>query len=382
MKAARLFTLCTLLPLGALAQTEEREGQRLDFGGLPLVSYDSEFGTGLGLNAALFFREPGYAPYRYALTLQGFYMFGGIQSHYVSLDAPRFMGSRFRPQLFAGYYREAFRPYYGVGNEVLAPPTDDPKYYSADQRGWGLQGWLEWQFADQWRLAGGYGLRLSRIILPPGSLLDQTRPTGSEGGRIGLASVELVHDTRDKESSPTRGVRAAVAVRGSHPALGSQFQYLGAGLVVSGYKSFFDEPYLVLATRFAADALLGDVPFTELSSFGTRSGVSGLGGPSSIRGLPSYRYVGKAKVLANVELRSRAYRFRPGEHTLDTWVVLFGEAGRVWADYRPDGKLFHLHGAFGLGLRLAWEEDYILRLDAGVSPEGGLGVYMDFGQLF
>jgi hemolysin activation/secretion protein len=142
----------------------------------------------------------------------------------------------------------------------------------------------------------------------------------------------------------------------------------------------------VVALRGVFDAMAGDVPFTELQLFGGRGAVplTGLGGARSIRGLPRLHYIGKVKALANVELRSRVLRFTPGSSTLDFWLVGFVDAGRVWTDLtelltRPAGRI---HGSAGGGLRLAWVEDYVVRVDYGWSNEGTTGLYIGFEQTF
>ena len=348
-----------------------RPVRRVDIGALPLVNYDSDYGFGGGLNAALFFRNAGYAPYQYSLRVQGFVSSHGVQNHYVQLDAPRLLGSDFRLTASAGYSRDLERPHYGFGNNIALLQAPPGHYYHYDF--FGFDGWvrLRRRLSPRWEVAALYNFTAQHANHYAGSLLTEQGWKGSGRGNVGLFELMAIYDDRDSEASPTRGLWATVALRGGAPLVGSDFTFWGWAAAVRAYHSFFSAPYLVLAGRLSSTGMWGELPISKLPS---------LGGGTSIRGLPRMRYEGNLTATLNAEVRSRVVRFRPWGHILDLWLVGFADAGRLWSQ-GDDGPPGLVHLGYGGGVRVAWEEDYVVRVDLGFS-EGTSGLYIDFGQLF
>lgn len=111
----------------------------------------------------------------------------------------------------------------------------------------------------------------------------------------------------------------------------------------------------VVALRGAAtltDATTGaDVPFFLMPS---------IGGGSSVRGYPDFRFIDRNRVVMNAELRWTPARF------LD--MALFYDAGKVEARARDLG-VRDLKTAFGFGLRVIGLKGYALRIEAARSHE-------------
>jgi outer membrane protein assembly factor BamA len=357
---------------------------RTDVGAVPLVNYSSDEGLGMGVNGALFFRAPEYRPYRYGLSLNLFFTTRSIQDHMLRFDAPHFLGSAYRPTLMVRFERDPIRPYYGVGNDTSIDHTLD----KATMRALYLHTLVQPQsaltvkryLANDWEIAVTALGMWQRIEKAPTSLLARDAPIGVDGGVLTELSAELAYDSRDAEASPTAGFYGELVGRAGQ--LSAQHAYAGGALVARSYVSPFGTPALTVATRFDVDALAGDVPFTRLATFAGRPPLAGIGGAQSLRGIPRYLYIGKVKVIGNLELRSRVHRFRPGDHTLDLILVGFADAGRVWADYHLDDRLWRIHSAAGGGVRVAWEQDYLIRVDVAFSREGSSGLYIDFAQCF
>jgi hemolysin activation/secretion protein len=100
------------------------------------------------------------------------------------------------------------------------------------------------------------------------------------------------------------------------------------------------------------------------------------------RGILKNRLQGQVKALANGELRWKFLSVAPWRQRLDFTLIAFLDAGQSWADLRlQDSGLPRYAG--GGGLRIAWEHNFILRLDYGFSPRDGTsGFYLDFNHLF
>jgi outer membrane protein assembly factor BamA len=368
--------------VAALAYAGTAQG-RVDVGAVPLINYTSDEGAGLGANAALFFRDPAIRPYRYALALSIFFTTRSIQDHMLRFDAPFFLGSQYRPTFMVRFERDPVRPYYGIGNDTridksLAPSARDALYeHTFVQPQSALT--LKRTLGEGWELATTLLGALTRIEADASTLLFQQKPTGYTGGFLTELAAEVAYDSRDSEAAPTRGVYAELVARGGQQA-GNAF-YAGGALVARGYVSPWGTPALTLAARFDLDVLAGDVPFTRLGTFAGRPPVAGIGGSQSLRGIPRYLYIGKVKTLGNFEARSRVHRFCPGDHTLDLMLAGFVDTGRVWTGSGAVGP-WRLHGAAGGGLRVGWEEDYVIRLDYARAFEGSSGLYLDFSQAF
>ena len=382
-----LIALAVLCASGSvMAAQDEFTAPRTDLVILPYANYGSDLGLGLGLNGALYLRDFGWSPYRYAMRAQAYATTGGLQNHTLGFDAPRLAGSFWRPQVELGYFREAHHPYYGPGNRTdpPVPPGQDPDSYLAfDLRTWHGAASAHATLAPGWNVGGQYSLRLSSVDAAPTSLLRKREPVGAHGGTTSQVEAEVNYDTRDIESMPIRGSLMTLALRLAEPLIGSTFRFAGATLALHRYQALFDlGPRLVVAGRVVFDGVVGDVPVELMPRFGGHvPALEGLGGDASVRGLDRFRYTGKVRLFGNGEIRSRLARFYVGVRSLDVWITTFCDVGRVWANWAPDGPLWLVHASAGGGVRLAWVEDYVLRFDAGRS-EGGWRMYVEFGQAF
>ena len=160
--------------------------------------------------------------------------------------------------------------------------------------------------------------------------------------------------------------------------------YGGLHLQARFYGSLYGD-WLVVAGRVLADALFGQPPLHELARFAGQWPDYGPGGATSVRGIPLQRYHGKIKLMGNLELRSKFVRFNFANRPLSLGLIGFFDAGRVWADWRPeptlDGEALGIGVGVGGGLRVQWGGTFVVRADVGWSPDG-LGVYFDVNHIF
>jgi hypothetical protein len=379
MNRRLVSSLSVLLASTVMDAAAEEDERRVDYTALPGVSFSSDLGTGLGLSAAAFVRDPGWSPYRFAARLNLFATTKGVQDHALVLDAPDLGGSGWRPVVMGGYHRDRFRPFHGIGNQSSL--TTDPGERAFDISSPFLLVMAEKRIGGEWFVGASYDLRGLRMTVDPASRLGRERPTGTAGGRHGRLDVYARFDTRDVEASPTNGVYLEASAHGAGSWLGSDFASGGVSTDLRAFRSLTGGSGLVLAGRVIADATWGEVPVALLSWFGGRSKPEGLGGAAMLRGLPRLRYLGKGKAAASLELRSEVARLEFADQKIDLWAVGFVDAGRVWAEVAGDGAPWNLHWSRGLGMRFAWAKDFVLRLDLGFS-EGTYGVYGALNQAF
>jgi hypothetical protein len=149
--------------------------------------------------------------------------------------------------------------------------------------------------------------------------------------------------------------------------------------------------WLVLATRVMGDMLFGEVPFYEMTRAGSFEIVDFPGGRLGLPGIPEGRYAGRIKIGANLELRSMFLKFRLMGTPVRVGALVFADAGRVWADWKPDperdGRGVGLKWGVGGGIRIQYGEAVMMRLDAAWSPDAAsagspVAIYADACHLF
>ena len=212
---------------------------------------------------------------------------------------------------------------------------------------------------------------------------------GTEDHFLLAFNLGLLWDTRDHEFAPNRGTFTELSTRIS-PGAEADLRYAGIYFGTSWFAPIIAE-HLVVATRAAADFLVGDPPLYELSQYGVLVPDEGPGGSSSVRGIPLRRYHGKLKTLLNLELRGAFPWVEILGERMRFGLVGFADAGRVWTDWKArslagedlDGPYSPFKVGVGGGGRLQWAETFILRADFAYSPtDETTGFYIDIGHVF
>ncbi len=300
---------------------------------IPVASFNSDTGFGVGLVVLAYIYAKDYRPYQHGLTAQFFATTTGFQGHYITWDAPHLLGP-VRVEARLEFHKDLYAPYYGPGNHTFPGQfLNGPDRFFGHENVW-TSDWLRFRIkplgdAAPLTLYAGYQYRYFWITPYPGSSLAQESPNGVTGGRNGAVFAGLLWDTRDDEQNTHSGFLVQAAGRMARHQTGSQFSYQG---VTFGTRIFFSlwTPRLVLALHGEADHLWGDVPFWEWNQLGGIASVEGLGGLDTVRGVPRNRYGGNTKVLGNVELRWAAVEIPWGPAPLQIGLSGFYDTGRVW----------------------------------------------------
>jgi outer membrane protein assembly factor BamA len=128
----------------------------------------------------------------------------------------------------------------------------------------------------------------------------------------------------------------------------------------------------------------------------------GLGGSSSLRGVLRNRVVGDGIFLGNVEARWKFSRFQFINNNFYLGLNAFADFGRVTgkidsfesipvADLNDDLNNYYdknaeaMHFSYGLGLRIAMNQNFIIRCDYGMAAndrDGNSGLYIGLNYLF
>lgn len=383
---ALLTGLALLLASSATAQPADGEppAKAFDAIALPLVSFNSDQGFGYGGVAGAYFYAPGFVPYRHAIAVQAFATSRGVQNHYLRYDGPRLIGP-FRLEARFEYRRELDAPYFGPGN-LSAPDFDgdltNPRF-NYERFSPGL--WLRLRgrplgALSAFEVYGGVAYRRTTVTAENGSMLAEENPSGIAGGQNAQLLAGVIWDTRDDEGDATTGGFEEIGVRASARGVLSDFGYVGITAVERRYFSLTNR--LVFAQRVFFDHLLGNVPFFEWPNLGGVAYAEGVGGLSSVRGVPRNRFGGNTKILSNSELRMQLGQFQLLRAPIRYGVVGFFDIGRVWHPGVDNGPWHAWHPGFGAGVRVA-RRAAVLRFDWAMSPETWRSsVYITFGHMF
>jgi len=414
-----MFAMCGLLLGLALAQDEEpakepawkRDG--LGFGGIPAVNYNSDEGLGLGVVASMYKYDSKTSPYKLGVTLILFATTKGIQGHRLDVDALQLMGGKLRFTGRANLDITRVNNFCGFGADVTCDPVvaegradalglEPGEERDRFVRRYYLSSYIRpnlflngrWKLSDPeakvktelmttlraiYHLPGDFK---TGIDSDPGNLIS-TR-LAEEKGFLLVPQLGVMFDTRDFESAPTRGFWAETSVRGSQRYLGSDFDHFGFNGTFRGYLSLISEGRLVAATRVAVDGIVGDVPIREMAQMGGSQLYNFGGGLNAGRGVRQRRYLGRVKGLGQQELRWRFAHIDPFGVPVDFTVLGFGDVMFVATDWSSLDELGSPVPSFGGGLRLAFDDNFIIRLDSGFSPVEGYSpaIYIDLANLY
>jgi len=358
--------------------------------GLPALNFDSDEGFGYGALVELYDYGRGVRPYRFTLQPTVFLTTKGRRDVTVFFDAPELIGAGWRLSAFAGREQQLATPYYGVGNATVHDAAleegANPYFYRFGRTRLRATADVQHSVATHSRLLIGSGVSRSTIDLTPfdsGTTLLATERGGVTPAptRENYLRVGYIYDTRDQEIGATSGTWMEALVQHVTPMLGATSRYTRVTATVRHYVPVTRR--VVFAQRVVLQDVDGDVPFHELATIQSSfKPQEGLGGASSIRGLPKNRYVGNALVLSNSELRWHAADFKLNRKPSHLVFTSFLDAGRVWdADVRSSTMTRGLHAGYGAGTRLGLGESFVVAVDGGHSSES-TAVYIGLGYLF
>ena len=387
--AIRFAAIVVSLCLPAAAQSQKKS---IEVSGVPALNFDADEGFGYGVILAFYGYDASPTSYRWTVQPTVFLTTEGRRDYTLFFDAPARPEHQWRFTGFAGREQQLSAPYYGLGNESAYDASleqGSTRYfyrYGRDRsRATADVQHAVWNPAL--RVLLGAGASIDRINLTPfdsghtliqGELSNRTPATG----HTNYVRAGLTWDTRDREIGTQSGTWADVIVQRADRSLGASDDYTRWTATARHYQPLGAR--LTLANRLLVQNTTGDAPFYILSEVQTtQKPQDGLGGSSTVRGLPKDRYVGKGITVSNNELRWRAADFalrgRPSSLVLSGFV----DAGRVWADGVDFSTATRdLHAGYGAGARLAFGSSFVIATDVGHSSQSTAPIYIGLGYLF
>lgn len=358
--------------------------------GLPALNFDADEGFGYGLIGQLYKYGRKATPYEITIQPTAFFTTKGRRDFTVFVDAPHAFGGNWRVDAYAGKEEQLSTPYYGIGNatessELLKAAPNEYYYRYGRKRSRFLANIQHPLWNDHLRVLGGFGLQSVAIDDTPfdkGTTLLAAQSDGLPQSNLNYARAGLVWDTRDVETGTHSGTWADFLVQRFDKKIGSTMNYTRTTGTVRHYRPLTTR--LVFASRVVAQNVAGDVPFHDLATIqSSYKEAEGLGGSSTVRGMPKNRYIGKGLLIGNTELRWTASKFSVRGKSSALILNAFADGGRVWEEkFAASGEAGGLHLGYGGGARLALGTNFIIAIDAAHSSQSTAPIYIGLGYMF
>jgi outer membrane protein assembly factor BamA len=184
---------------------------------------------------------------------------------------------------------------------------------------------------------------------------------GVNGASIHAQRAALNYDSRDSQTTPTRGLSVTLYAEASAVLLGSDSDYVKSG-IDGVYLHPLMDGRVVLVARGLVEAFTGDddTPFQVRPT---------MGGATTLRGFSPNRFFGDARMVINLESRVRMFSLKLFGVTTEFQVAPFVDMGKVFSTTdQLLGSGFEVTP--GIAFRGLTPPSVVGRIDIGVSREG------------
>ncbi len=415
------LVICVLLPIGAAEKVKTGFG----FGALPAVSFDSDLGFQYGAIVNLYDYGDGkeYPKYNHSLYLEWSRYTKGTGINRLMYDSEKLIKG-IRTTVDVTYLTDQMLNFYGFnGNQTAFNEQATRSFYSYERNMFRVKADFQGNFgSSNFGWVGGYTyynfaigtVDYEKLGLQPdagGSLYDRYVAAGAitqgeaNGGSLHYLKAGLKYDTRDQRAFPSKGIWTEAVIQ-SAPSFMNEMPHTKFAFIHRQYFPLLKD--MVLAYRIDYQATIGDnrVPFYAqpllITSFLTASSNQGLGGAKTLRGILRNRVVGDDVVFGNFELRYKFLKFNLFNQNFYLGTNLFFDSGMILKPMEIPGfetmsaavkanlslgefSVNELYSSAGLGLKIGWNENFIISVDHGRSfnqNHGKAGTYISLNYLF
>lgn len=378
--------------------------------GIPDFSLDPVNGFGYGGEGSLFFNgkrsDPFFAftAYRAKMDLTLFNTTRNQREATLKLDIPYIFNTKWRLRFEMGYEKNPNLLYFGMNQKTLNPlsyypgqdstqfPVDHARYRDYSNALTGIDAHYNNYIKEEYilnvsgersflegklrLLVGLEGALVNITTFAGNSRLQQEAQTGNIPGLgksfVGIEQVGVIYDTRDLETDPSQGFFAEMTNELSLKSLGSAFNFNKTFVHVNYYHNLIKTKVkkLVLAARIAGGYTAGNAPFFEYQDqWSSEGSIEGLGGANTLRGYKQSRFLARTMTFNNVELRYRFAQTTLFKQHLAFVAVPFFDFGSVSDELSGMFNVQNYRYSEGLGLRIVWNVNTVLRFDYAISKE-------------
>lgn len=336
-------------------------------------SYNPEASLGVGGAVLASFRmnkndtlsQRSFLPAGFNVSINGTFIVAGAGTFF-------FNENKFRIYLNYGFRNEPSH-YYGKGYETIENTVRSDSTTKFDKTYLQLYPRFVWEIKPHLYVGTLLDVNYTKSTdINP--LMEQDpyfRKFKREYLNMGVGAL-IQYDTRDDVATPTRGVLLSAIGKVFGKYLGGDYNYEFIELEYRQFKNIF-RPRSTLAWIAKSQIGLGDVPFTELPSFGS---------PFDLRGYYWGEYRDKTMAYGIVEYRhmfGSPASYKSGNFWSKLGFVTWVGTGSIASDITGLTK-WKLN--YGVGLRIQMQPGKNFRLDVGAEPGRGTGIYFNMTEAF
>jgi hypothetical protein len=436
--------LFLLLFVGSFVFAQEKDKTEVtkegwNFGALPTISFDTDLGFQYGALVNLYNYGDGsrYPQYNHSLFLEvsRFTKGSGINRFYYDSDK---LLKGLRTTADISYLSDQAYDFWGyngydavVNYDWIDDAETDYKtrmFYKYDRKMFRFKVDLQGKIAgEHLKWIGGFNLlnfKLASVdidklnkgkegddLLPPVSeqpgLYEKYQTWGiinteeANGGFVPALKAGLVYDSRDNRPNPMKGIWTEAVIEGAPEFLGAESSFTKLSITHRQYFTIIKNNLSFAYRLNYQTSIGGNTPFyyqTQVLVSELRgASTEGLGGGTTLRGVKRNRVVGDGYFLGNIEARWKVARFQFINNNFYVGLNGFMDFGRVTKkietinnlsvltlDYFDKGAE-EMHISYGAGLRIAMNQNFVIKCDFGMAADerdGDSGIYIGLNYLF
>ena len=407
--------------------SQQKVKKGLGFGALPAISYDSDLGFQYGALVNLFDYGDGtnYPKYKHSLYLELSTYTKGTTIARVRYDSEHLIPNirttldvAYVPDQMADFYgfngyqsiyddnlNESYRNFYKNEKNTFRIKADFQGYFGESKFGW-VAGYAFYNF----KMDSVDIDKLELSAVPGGDLFQKYKSWGlisdaeADGGSINYLKAGFKYDSRDQLACPEKGIFTEAVIQSAPKFINEAFPHTKLAIIHRQYFSLAKD--LQFAYRLDYQTTIGSnkVPYFAqpelITSFLIAASNQGLGGKSSVRGILRNRVVGDAVGFGNFEFRYKFLRFEWLKQNFYLGTNVFFDSGLVLkpiemdlsavsatdrATYFSNYESGKFHSAAGIGLKIGWNENFVISADYGKAfnkQDGNSGMYIGLNYLF
>ncbi len=423
----RLTVVCCLFFIVLLGFSAEKIKKGFGFGALPAISYDSDLGFQYGALVNLYDYGDGstYPKYNHSLYLELSTYTKGTTIARLRYDSEKLI-PKVRTTFDVAYVPDQMSDFYGFnGYQSVYDITTSKTYrnfYKCEKNTFRIKADFQGYFGEsKFGWVAGYAfynfkmdtVNINKLELKPvpgGDLFQKYKawglidPTEANGGSINYLKLGLKYDSRDQLACPTKGIFTEAVVQSAPKFLNQSNPHTKLAIIHRQYFSLAKD--LIFAYRIDYQTTLGNdkVPYYAqpelITSYLIAATNQGLGGKSSVRGILRNRIIGDDVAFGNFEFRYKFLRFEWLKQNFYLGTNIFFDSGIILkpiemnltnvstsdkATYFNNYDTGKFHSAAGIGLKIGWNENFVISVDFGKSlnkQDGNTGFYVGLNYLF
>ncbi|MFV0346170.1 MAG: Omp85 family outer membrane protein [Bacteroidales bacterium] len=418
-----LLLISKTFVVNAQTQDSTKIKEGYNFGAIPILSYDSDFGLQYGIMGQINnFGKPSRYPklvsslyMEASWTTKGSSLYSADYKNYSFQKFEIHAGFRYQPENrmrflgFNGYdsnrenvnNKDSMKVFYGYKNDKIMGYATGI-YNINEMKSLKLIAGIEFthiKIADPKLKDSDYSdIENLYDKYQNWGLIDRTE---ADGGYFGTAKIGLTYDTRTKLENPQKGLFAGVLLLVSPRFAGSTNTFYSLSLVHRQYIMLIDRK-LTFAYRLVLDYKSKNTPIYAKNLIyddQLRAPLFAFGGKYSARGVLRNRAYADAYAFSNFELRWVALRMRILKQNIDIGLNAFYDAFSIVKETEMNldrvslaeqskyfaYKLPMFNSTVGVGVRFVQNENFVIGVDYARLLNGTLGdsgVYTTVGYLF